>query len=174
MRNPGAMQPSRSPIGYAVQWFRDWSRKHACPFELEQCGKEEVEHIARDLGITASELRALAAEGPDAADALYRRMSMLRLDPVELGCTQPAVLGELQKLCTLCKSHKRCAADLIECPADSIWLDYCPNALTLREIVAAKPMPSEFDELIVYLRTVGASEAAKGGAANSIRDDLKD
>lgn len=175
MQDAPKVHEYRSPIGKIARWWRKWRTRYARLAELEKRGKEKIEYAPRDLGITARELRAPAGKSCDAADLLYRRMEFLYLEPSELARTRPAVLQNLQKVCTLCISRNRCAADLNECPADSIWQDYCPNATTLREVIVTMPEPKELEQLIAHLNALGSSWRAKGevstGSLNGFRRD---
>ncbi len=65
------------------------------------------------------------------------------------------VLRDLEKTCSLCEDRQRCEADFAKGAVNSLWQEYCPNALTLRELVAATPEPSDLGALIEYLNTVG-------------------
>ena len=42
------------------QWWRQWTRRDSARFELKCCGEEEVERMAKDIGVSPSELRKLA------------------------------------------------------------------------------------------------------------------
>jgi len=99
---------------------------------LACCGEYEVERMARDLGMPPSELRKIANHGPEAADLLLRRMAELNLDNKEVAATAPGTFQDLQRLCTLCESHRQCARDLGRDPADKAWEDYCPNVAMLK------------------------------------------
>ena len=140
-----------------------WVAKYAPPNELDRGGEEEVEHIARDIGIAASELRVLASKHSDAADLLYRRMAVLGLDPDELRRTEPVVLRDLQRLCSMCERRKRCVLEFGERPASAVWQEYCPNRLTLSGLVASQPEPDNLESLIAYVnaaRTFGPESDA--------------
>ena len=113
------------------QWWRNW-RANSRVADLACCGDYEVERMANDLGMPASELRKLADHGPEAADLLTRRMVALNLDGNEVGATAPGTLQDLQRLCTLCESHRQCARDLGRDPDDKAWEDYCPNVAMLK------------------------------------------
>ena len=127
-------------VGRVTVAIADWWRKRALArkraAELDACGREESERIAHDLGMSAAELRALASRGPDAADLLLQRMAALRLDPKEFARTNGPLLRDLQRLCSLCDSHRRCAKDLARDPRDAVWEQYCPNAGTLGALQA--------------------------------------
>jgi hypothetical protein len=102
--------------------------------EQERCGADEV---ARDLGLPASDLRAPANHGSGGANLLRRRMETLHLNPNELALSDPLMLADLQRLCTMCKSRGACALELEHVSADAAWgewREYCPNAATLNEL----------------------------------------
>jgi hypothetical protein len=114
------------------QWWRNWRGASSRLSELICCGEYEVERMARDLGMPVSELRKIADHGSEAADLLVRRMVVLNLDRNEVAATVPSTFQDLQRLCTLCESHRQCARDLARDPAGGAWEDYCPNAAMLR------------------------------------------
>jgi len=103
--------------------------------------------MAQDLGISAGELRQLANYGPEEADLLRQRMTMLGINPEELARSEPATLRDLQRLCTMCTSRGRCARDIAKHSAGpswqawrnyQAWRDYCPNAATLNMLGTLK------------------------------------
>ena len=118
-------------IGPLIHRFRNWAQARSSLSDLSHTGTAETARVAHDLGLSASELANLADRGPDAADLLPQRLSALHLDAKELGRTEPATLRDMQRLCTMCESKGRCAADLADPPADPAWRQYCPNAATL-------------------------------------------
>jgi hypothetical protein len=138
-----------------VSWLRQQAEKRVRLAELDRCCKEDLGRTAADAGVSGSELRILAGKSHDAADLLYRRMAILRLDPDELARGEAAVLRDLQRLCSMCESRKRCVLGLAKGGIDSTWEDYCPNAMTLRALVAEQPEPSDLEAMIAYLNTVG-------------------
>ncbi len=58
---------SQSPIHAVLQWIWDQSRSNTLA-QLQSCAEKEVESIARDNGISASDFRALVSLGPNASD----------------------------------------------------------------------------------------------------------
>jgi hypothetical protein len=118
------------------QWWREWTRRSSARFELKCCGEDEVERMAKDIGLSSSELRRLASLGPDSADLLLRRMAALDLDRNEVSQTEPRTFHDLQRVCTMCKHHRRCRGDLAHDADDPAWHDYCPNASTLMALNA--------------------------------------
>jgi len=119
-------------IDWIRQSWRKWRGANTRLSDLVCCGEYEVERMAHDLGMPVSELRKIAKHGPEAADLLVRRMAVLDLDCKEVAATAPGVFQDLQRLCTLCESHRQCARDLTRKPTDKAWEDYCPNVALLK------------------------------------------
>lgn len=109
-----------------VRWWRNWKRARRNIAELDW-------HIARDLAVSPAELRVLAGKWPD--DLLCRRLEQLDLDAPQV---ESQVMRDLERVCTLCGSKRRCAHDLAGDPSDSRWIEYCPNATTLSALVAER------------------------------------
>ena len=126
----------KSLIKAVSQWWRELTRRGSARFELKCCGEEEVERMAKDIGLSSSELRRLASLGPDSADLLLRRMAALDLDRNEVSQTEPRTFQDLQRVCTMCSHHRRCRGDLVRDADDPAWHDYCPNASTLMALNA--------------------------------------
>jgi len=130
-----------SVLSAFAQWWRRWAKSRSDLSELESCGPDQTERIAQDLGMPASELRLLVSHGPDEPELLRRRLATLHLDPDELAGSEPAMLRDLQRLCTMCRSRGRCARDFAQHAADPAWQgwrDYCPNAATLNMLSTLK------------------------------------
>ena len=127
MLSLGLSEKRWSPIATIFQWCRDWSEE----VDLEACGENEVEHIAKDIGLSTWQLRRLAKLGPEAADLLPRRMAALDLDTNEVARVEPRAYQDLQRVCSMCECHRRCARDFARDSAIPAWRDYCPNAGTL-------------------------------------------
>lgn len=124
-----------SPIEVILQWMYDRSRSKTLN-ELQSCGEQEVERIARDSGLSVAEFRVLACLGPNATDLLERRMAALGFDPIAVSAAAPQTFRDLQRICTFCESPRRCLRDLARDPAIPAWKDYCPNAKTLMALHA--------------------------------------
>jgi hypothetical protein len=114
-----------------ARWWQNWTFARSNIGRLDRCGAAEVEHIARDVGMGAPELRALAGRWPDAAEPLNRRLAALALDPAVIRRIDPQVLHDLQRVCSLCRHGRECEHDLAERPFDPAWREYCPNEMTL-------------------------------------------
>jgi len=102
-----------------------------CRAAQEVRNKAEAEHIARELGLSLSDLYTLAGKRVDAAALLDRRMTLLGFNGDDLAQAGIATERDLQRTCTLCDQHRRCARDLNSKGHSDDWLDYCPNTYTL-------------------------------------------
>jgi hypothetical protein len=121
-------KPSQSP----VRNFLDWCRAQLKSESEFGCRCDaEIERMARDIRMSPSEFRAAASRGPKSANLLMRRMAALDLDPNEVGRIEPAAFRDLQRVCTLCKSRRRCARDFARNAPTSAWDRYCQNSDTL-------------------------------------------
>jgi hypothetical protein len=125
-------------------WWQKWTGFNPAYSDISCCEQDDVERIARDVGVPAAELRALAKLGPGSADLLLRRMIALKLDQNKVFQTEPGTLHDLQRICSVCGSHKRCEHDLARSSAGAAWEDYCPNAATLKVLsTMPRTTPSE-------------------------------
>jgi hypothetical protein len=123
-------EEKRSRFEAAWRVLSDWVKGPPVPGVL-CCGELEIERIARDMRMTPADLRAVAKRGPEAANLLLRRMAALDLDPAEVAQVGPQTSRDLQRVCSLCESKRRCVRDLTHDSAAPVWQDYCPNAQTL-------------------------------------------
>ncbi len=118
-----------------VTAFREWAHQRKvirqCRQQLDEANSYELARIAKDVGLSPSELRQMAKLGPNAAKQLLNRMVALRLHPEVIAKTEPNTMRDMQRLCSVCASKKRCQRDLILDRDDPVWRQYCPNAGTL-------------------------------------------
>jgi hypothetical protein len=94
--------------------------------------------IARDVGVGGAEFRVRAGKWPDTSDLLSQRMKEINVDVAATARIEPQVLRDLQRVCTLCASKRKCRHDLAGNPADPAWREYCPNATTLTVLAAER------------------------------------
>jgi hypothetical protein len=117
------------------KWKNIWEKRAAIN-ELAKFDPSEVARIAEDLGISASDLRFLAASGPEATDLLKHRLQTVGVDATGV---DPAVMRDLQLLCARCNSKRHCAHELEDKPVAARWPKYCPNELTF-EVIQTGPL----------------------------------
>jgi len=123
----------RSSIAAISQWWREWRDSTS---EFQYCGEDAIKGMARDTGVSVDEFRQLARKGPHSADLLLRRMTALDLDPEEVRRIEPQTFHDLQRVCSMCRDHRRCVHDLAADAGNPAWKDYCPNVATLMALNA--------------------------------------
>lgn len=128
-------QKIRSSIAAVARWCREWAGS-GCEAELQCCGEAGIAGMAKDAGVSVGEFHRLARLGPHASDFLLRRMAALNLDRDEIFRIEPQTFHDLQRVCALCSTQRRCARDLARDAAIPAWKDYCPNAATLTALNA--------------------------------------
>lgn len=91
--------------------------------------------MARDVGVECADLPVLAGKWPSSADLLSRRLQELGLDPTRVSDVEPKGARDLQRVCSLCTSKRRCRGDLDRYPADPVWRQYCSNSGTIEALM---------------------------------------
>jgi hypothetical protein len=94
--------------------------------DLGQCGPEDMVKIARDLGLPASDLRALTVKAPDGANAVSTMLRALSMDPAVLAVGDPATMRDLQRTCILCERKGRCRDEFAKDTAAWHFREFCP------------------------------------------------
>jgi hypothetical protein len=126
----------RSYFGAIARWWRNRIGNRAAVAEVRKINPEELRRVALDAGVNPDELHALAAQWPNSADLLRRRMTALHLDPAGVMRAYPAVANDLRRLCSLCQVKGRCERELSSDPDNRRWREYCPNVATLSALTA--------------------------------------
>jgi hypothetical protein len=142
MPNADTQPPKHLTFERIVEAIADWVSKYretlADTGRLDQCSANEVGAIAKDLGITASQLQAVVAKGPGAADLLQKMLVALGVDPERIAKAEPAAMRDLQRLCAACDHKSRCRHELAAGTAATHFHEFCPNAFTLDALFAEK------------------------------------
>ena len=127
---------TQTPFGTIGVWWRNWRQCRAAVREVDGLGGPELARVARDVGLNVPQLRTLAGKWPDAAELLSQRLAALRLDERTIVETDPGVLRDMQRVCTMCPDQQLCGHDMDSDPSDPKWRKYCPNVETLDAIEA--------------------------------------
>lgn len=138
--------PSDPLVRTAFKAIADWVTyyRNAIGFndELGMCGPDEVMRMAKDIGVTPSQLRELVRNGPGSADLLKTMLAALHVDPKVIADLDPLVMRELKWLCITCSNKKRCQHELAKGTATEHFREFCPNAMSLDELLAQKGQPT--------------------------------
>lgn len=134
--NPQSTYPL---VESALSTFADWFRRmsYAIKCRSGDClNAEEFGLVARDIGVTPSELEDLVRLGPHAADELPQLMTALNIDIAKVTRLEPLVLRDLERVCSICKHKRECAHNLAAGTAAQSYRRYCGNASTLDSLEA--------------------------------------
>jgi hypothetical protein len=102
--------------------------------ELQGLDRTEFAQIARDLNLSPPELYAISVGGNQSAALLNKRMAEFGLSPAVVKKQHPEVSRDLERVCGMCSSKKRCASEFEQRGSDPSKSDYCPNTQTLQAL----------------------------------------
>jgi hypothetical protein len=142
MNEQGKEPPGYPFVDAALKAVADWVTTYrnatALKDEFAMCGPEEVMRMARDIGVTPSQLKELTRKGPDGAKLLKNMLLALHVDPKAIADIDPLVMREMNWLCVSCSNKKRCQHELSKGTATKNFHEFCPNALSIDEVLAQK------------------------------------
>jgi hypothetical protein len=132
------------PLGRALAgWVRAMASRFVNYGELEGLDRTEFAQIARDLNLSPPELYAISTGGNLSAGLLNKRMAEFGLSPELVKKQHPEVSRDLERVCGMCSSKKRCAAEFEQQGSDPSRSDYCPNTQTLQALEGESLMIEE-------------------------------
>ena len=123
---------ARSSLRSRLQRVIDDHRSRA---ELAACSPSELHRIAQDVGLTDSELRALACSHPGPSELMPRRLKQRGLDPAYVKNVLTATYRDLERVCATCKAWRRCRAGLAKGDVETGMTGYCLNVPTIDALV---------------------------------------
>jgi uncharacterized protein YjiS (DUF1127 family) len=122
------------------QAWREWCRRWGALADLDRITAE----LARDVGLSVSDMRIIAAKRPDATELLRPRLAVLGIDYRRLGQTNPEILRDLARVRILCGEKRRCRRDLAL--PGSGGRAYCGNVATFDALMQQRATPGDRDE----------------------------
>lgn len=115
-----------------IAWTRKFSSRFARSRELRSLDPQELGSVARDLGVSVSELFRLVSQGTSIEALLKKRLDEMELSEDLLRTHHPKVLHDLDRVCGNCASAKQCASDFAQKKTGRSA--YCPNTQTLEAL----------------------------------------
>ena len=112
-------------ISFAKRFF---ARGEQCR-QLQRLDREELEKIARDIGVSVFELFKLASERDDIQELLKRRLAETGLSEEILRECYPKALGDLNRVCASCAVSAQCSDDFQH--GRQGRSEYCPNTAAI-------------------------------------------
>jgi uncharacterized protein YjiS (DUF1127 family) len=135
-----SVQTKERPVfaRWLARKWGEWQRRRRTIAEIDCCDYDGVERLAHDVGLSRAEFCILAGKWPDSLDLLSRRLEQVTLDARDIAQAEPYVLRDLQRVCSLCASKRRCERGFAGKSSDPVWQEYCPNAPTLHALIAER------------------------------------
>jgi hypothetical protein len=105
--------------------------------ELAHFEANELQALARDVGLSSEQLTGFARPGAGGGEDLLRLLRFGGLVPERIERTHPDVMREMCSACSGCEAVRRCRRDL-----DRGWAPvvqrYCPNTETIKALQAER------------------------------------
>ena len=118
-------------VGRVVDIFGEWLKHRRELREMREMDAANLGQIASELRMTSADLEALVRQGPHAADELPKMLTALGIDQDRLARTEPLVLRDMERVCTLCRHKRQCDRELAAGTAAEHYETYCLNASTI-------------------------------------------
>ncbi len=118
-------------VGYLIDMFGDWLKHRRELGELRELDTASFNQIASDLRVSPVDLNELVRHGPNSADELPKLLKALGIDEENLARTEPLVLRDMERVCSLCNHKRQCDHDLAAGASPGRYHQYCLNASTI-------------------------------------------
>jgi hypothetical protein len=125
-----------------ADWVTNYRNAIGANSGFGTCGPDEVMRMAKEIGVTPSQFHELVSKGPGDAKLLKTMLVALHVDPRILADMDPLIMRELKWLCITCSNKKRCEHELAMGTATEHFRQFCPNAVSLDELLDPKDQPS--------------------------------
>jgi hypothetical protein len=97
--------------------------------------------IARDVGVSVSDLKIAAAAHRGPGELLPRRLELLGLDPAYIRSALTATYRDMERTCAMCSAWRRCAGDLAKGDAQAGMDSYCLCSATIDALAVGRAGP---------------------------------
>lgn len=118
-------------VSLVVDLFGDWLKHRREMREMHEMDAANFNQIAGELRMSPNDLEELVRQGPHAADELPKMLMALGIDQEALARTEPHVLRDMERVCSVCNHKRQCDRDLAAGTAAKHYEEYCGNADTI-------------------------------------------
>ena len=126
-----AQHDSYPTIELLIGKFADWLKHRQELSEIRQANRGDFDSIAQDLRVSPIDLERLVAAGPHSADEMPQMLKSLGIEVEDLVRTEPLMVRDMQRVCSLCRDKARCHGELAAGTAAEHYEEFCPNAPTI-------------------------------------------
>lgn len=127
-------QHERYPfVTKVIDLFGDWLKQRRELNELMEFAADpgELERVARELNVTPADLEMLVRQGSQSANELSYTLTALGIDETALRSAEPALLRDMEFVCSFCTHKRRCHQELAAGTAAMNYVEYCENSDTI-------------------------------------------
>ena len=116
-----------------IDLFSDWLKQRRELNELMEFAADpgELERVARELNVTPADLEMLVRQSSQGANELPYTLTALGIDEAALWRAEPALLRDMERVCSFCTHKRRCREELAAGTAATNYVEYCENAETI-------------------------------------------
>jgi transcriptional regulator with XRE-family HTH domain len=118
-------------VSLMVDAFGEWLKHRREMREMSEMDVANFNQIAGELRMSPTDLEELVRQGPHAADELPKMLVALGIDQEALARTEPHVLRDMERVCSMCNHKRQCDRDLAAGTAATHYEEYCGNADTI-------------------------------------------
>ena len=118
-------------VDLVIDTFGDWLKHRREMREMHEMDAVNFNQIASELRMSPTDLEELVRLGPHAADELPKMLIALGIDQEALARTEPHVLRDMERVCSMCNHKRQCDRDLAAGTAANHYEEYCGNADTI-------------------------------------------
>lgn len=120
-------------VAKVIDLFGDWLKQRRELNELMRFEADpgELERVARELNVTPADLEMLVRQGSQGANELSRTLTALGIDEAHLLRAEPALLRDMERVCSFCTHKRRCRQELAAGTAATNYVEYCENSDTM-------------------------------------------
>ena len=114
-----------------IDLFGDWLKQRRELNELTEFAADpgELERVARELNVTPADLEMLVRQGSQGANELS--YTLTAIDETALWRAEPALLRDMERVCSFCTHKRRCHQELAAGTAATNYVEYCNNSETI-------------------------------------------
>ena len=116
-----------------IDLFGDWLKQRRELNELTEFAADpgELERVARELNVTPADLEMLVRQGSQGANELSYTLTALGIVETALWRAEPALLRDMERVCSFCTHKRRCHQELAAGAAATNYVEYCNNSETI-------------------------------------------
>ena len=117
-------------------WRQRWKRAvQNCSSmrELDAISPVERPRLGDDVSLSGTDQRHCNHDGP--TKLMPQRLEQLGIDPAYVRYAMAATYRDLERVCTTCRSARRCARDLARGNVQAGMESYCPNSATIDSLL---------------------------------------